>query len=497
MAKEGDQQAVGRDTPSAARRLDFYHRHWARVFLVSALVLVPCFWQTRLEAGDLGSHVYNAWLVRLIEEARAPGLWVARQWNNVLFDLLLSRLGNVFGLQIAQRVSAALMVLIFFWGVFSFVAILNRRPPWFLTPILLMITYGWTFQEGLFNYYFSIGFAFWGLTAFCRQTIAGWLAMFVLTPLILLAHPLGLAWMLGAAVCIGIADVVPLRFQILLPLVATALLALLRVYLMRHFNATAPAHSVFFFNGFDQFLFTCRYAIPVALLGILIAAAMIQAGRNEGYRESLGRSAIALELYLIVEAAAQVLPGGVYLPQYAAPLSRLTDRLTSISMVLLCCSLGALRPHRWHLLAFGTAATVFFAFLYQDTAVLTRMEKQTECLVQAVPRDARIMATIYEPRKYRFNPGHILESACVGRCFSYGNYEAPSGQFRVRAVPGNGFVVSDSSDVARIQQGTYIVRSRDLAAYQLYQCGSVWTELCIRSLGAGETNDRLGVHRGR
>jgi hypothetical protein len=169
----------------------------------------------RLEAGDLGSHVYNTWLVQLIEEGRALGLWVARQLNNVFLDLLLFRLRNVFGLQIAQRVSTALMVLIFFWGVFSFIAIVNRRPPWFLIPILLMITYGWTFQEGPFNYYFSIGFAFWGLTAFCRHTIAGWLAMFVLTP----RFSWHIAWMLGAALCIGIVDIVPQRFQILLPLV--------------------------------------------------------------------------------------------------------------------------------------------------------------------------------------------------------------------------------------------------------------------------------------
>jgi hypothetical protein len=33
-----------------------------------------------------------------------------------------------------------------------------------------------------------------------------------------------------------------------------------------------------------------------------------------------------------------------------------------------------------------------------------------------------------------------------------------------------------------------------LPVHQVYQCGSAGSELCIRSLQAGEENDRLGVH---
>lgn len=461
---------------------------------VSALLLIPCFWQTRLEAGDLGSHVYNAWLVQLIEQGRAPGLWIAQQWNNVLFDFLLLRLGNIFGLQIAQRISAALAVLVFFWGAFSFISALNRRPPWFLTPVLVMVAYGWTFQEGLFNYYLSVGLAFWGLAAFYRRTVRGWLTMLLLIPLIVLAHPLGLVWMIGATLWIGIAEGVAQRFQILLPVVAVSVLISLRIYLLHHFKGIAPPHPGVFYSGFDQFMFTYRYAIPVAMLGVLMAAVAIEAVRREHRRDLLGKCVIALELYLIVEAAVQLLPDTVYLPQYAAPLSRLTDRFTLVSMVLLCCLLGAIRPRRWHLWAFGAVATVFFAFLYQDTAVLRSMENQAERLVQTIPRGARIMATIVTPRKYRFNAGHILDSACVGRCFSYGNYEPPSGQFRVRAARENAVVVSDSHDSSLIEQGMYVVQARDLPAFRVYQCGSLWTELSIGPLRAGETNDRLGVH---
>ena len=47
-----------------------------RVLLISASLLLPCFWHKRIEAGDLPSHTYNAWLSQLIARGQAPGLYV-------------------------------------------------------------------------------------------------------------------------------------------------------------------------------------------------------------------------------------------------------------------------------------------------------------------------------------------------------------------------------------------------------------------------------------
>ena len=38
---------------------------------------------------------------------------------------------------------------------------------------------------------------------------------------------------------------------------------------------------------------------------------------------------------------------------------------------------------------------------------------------------------------------HMIDRACIGYCFSYGNYEPSSGVFRVRAAPGNPYMLSD------------------------------------------------------
>ena len=64
----------------------FVRTHAWRILALSALVLIPCFWHPWIEAGDLGSHVYNAWLANLAERGQAPGVFVVRQWSNVLFD---------------------------------------------------------------------------------------------------------------------------------------------------------------------------------------------------------------------------------------------------------------------------------------------------------------------------------------------------------------------------------------------------------------------------
>ncbi len=465
--------------------------------LVSLLALVPCFWQRRIEAGDLRSHLYNAWLVQLIERGRAPGLWVARQWNNVLFDFLVAGFGRMFGLHAGERIAVSLSVLIFFWGAFAFIFAANRRAPWFLVPVVAVIAYGWTFQEGVFNYYLSIGLAFFALAIIWRGRGWVWLGLIVLLPLTGLAHPLGLAWLAGGGLYIGVARLIPGRFQLLLILAAVAILIGAHLYLERRYKVVSPPHSVDFYNGLDQMILTRRYELPAVAFAafVVIAVGIDLLGR---WREQglFAHFAIPLGLYVIAEAAVLLLPDGIYLPQYAAPLLDLLERLTLISAVLLCCLLGATRP-RWQHLVAGTAiAIVFFTFLYQDTAKINHMEEQAENLVRTLPPGARILATVIPPLKYRFSAYHMVDRACIGRCFSWGNYEAPSGQFRIRAMPQNQFVMSDIRDASAAEEGTYLVRAQDLPAYQIYQCSQMWMELCLRPLQAGERNDRLGIHSG-
>ena len=99
--------------------MPFLRQHKWRVFALSVLIVIPCFWHRHVEAGDLASHVYNAWLAQLIAKGQAPGLYIVHQWNNVLCDMALLQLGNLAGLAAAEKIVVSGCVLIFFWGVFA------------------------------------------------------------------------------------------------------------------------------------------------------------------------------------------------------------------------------------------------------------------------------------------------------------------------------------------------------------------------------------------
>jgi hypothetical protein len=474
----------------------FIADHWIRVLVISTLILIPCFWHRHIEAGDLGSHVYNAWLAQLIEHGQAPGLLIAYPSTNILFDYLLSSLAKVFGLQIAETFSVAFAVLIFFWGAFALIAAATRRAPWFLIPAIAMAAYGWTFEMGFFNYYLALGLSFFALAILWRGTVRECALAVVLLPLIYVAHPLGVIWLIAAAAYIRVAAFIPPRFQILLVAVAAGVVFLLHLYLSHHFVVGAAFDPLQMFNGGDQLvLFGDRYKIVEALCGIFSAVAIatdVIARRRE--RNFWHAYLIPLELYVIAEIAVFLLPDGVRVSNQPAALALITERLTSISAVLICCVLGAILPRKWHLIALAGIALVFFVFLYQDTAMINRMEAEVATLVKTLPPDQRVLATILKPDESRVLVQHIVDRECIGRCFSYGNYEPASTLFRIQALPGNRYAMTDFEDVASMEGGEYKMLPEDLPAYQIYQCSEDWTELCIRPLAAGELNDRLGVH---
>jgi len=109
------------------------HRALPRL-LASLAIVLPCFWHARIQAGDLGSHVYNAWLAQLIAAGRAPGLVTVPQTTNVLFDWMLKLLLDAFGAGVEQRAAVSLAVLVFVWGAFAFFCRTAGRVAWHVLP---------------------------------------------------------------------------------------------------------------------------------------------------------------------------------------------------------------------------------------------------------------------------------------------------------------------------------------------------------------------------
>ncbi len=193
----------------------FLRQFKLRVLLLSAVLGVPCLWHRRIEAGDLASHVYNVWLAQLIEKGQAPGLYLAKQWENVLFDVTVLHLANFLGFPTAEKIAVYACVLIFFWGVFAFVAAVTERPPWFLAPCMAMLAYGYSFNMGFMNYYLSLGLACFGLALFWGARGKEWIYGALLLPFVLLAHPIGFAWLVGTLAYVKFRAMLPGRGKFL------------------------------------------------------------------------------------------------------------------------------------------------------------------------------------------------------------------------------------------------------------------------------------------
>ncbi|HWF13629.1 MAG TPA: hypothetical protein VG272_07840 [Candidatus Acidoferrales bacterium] len=480
---------------------DFLRLNPFRALAISAAVLIPCFWHRRIEAGDLASHTYNAWLAQLTERGQAPGLWLAKQWNNVLFDMSLIRLGALAGLGLAEKICVSAAVLIFFWGAFAMISAISHRTPWSLTPCIAMFAYGWTFQQGFLNYYISLGLAFFGIALLQRGRGLERALILALLALAWMAHPLGAALLLGIGFYVVAAAKTKARNQPLLFTGAAFLLIGVSNYIVSHYPVFWPDRATLqaflTHSGADQLLlYSARYRLPsdllVAFVPICIA---VDAYFRRKREEPCSIYALPLQLYGLAFLAGILLPSAVQLSAYAAPLGFLQARLTSVTAVFGCCLLGTVRPQKWHLPCLAAITVIFFLLLYGDTGKLNKMEEQIENYARAIPPGQRVIANIGPVPGSRLLISHIVDRACIGQCFSYGNYEPSSGQFRVRAHPGNPFVISDSSGFNQIEGGSYVVRAEDLPISGIYRCKMNEADLCMRELKVGERNGLEDVQR--
>jgi hypothetical protein len=495
-----------------AASLRLVREHYWRMAAISAALLAPCYWHLRIEAGDLASHIYNAWLAQLIGRGQAPGLYVARQWNNVLFDVVLLKLANLMGLAWGEKITVSACVLIFFWGAFAFLSAAARRAPWLLAPGIAMIAYGWTFHVGFMNFYVSLGLAFAAAALFWRGRRTDWIAGTVFAGLAFVAHPLGVMWLAGIVVYVKAADALRGAWRWILTATAFVAVFCARTLIVHHYR-TGPTEAArfYFYTGADQIaLFSQRYVWLASIMFVLGLATLLFGvlGDREG-GESRGALRVPLELWAVSVFAAAILPNTVYLPHYAAPAALLVPRLTSTTAVLALCIVACLEPRRRYFAGLALCAAIFFAWVYQDTGVVNRMEAQASQLASALPQGQRVTASIWFPLPavagegsigrsvVRFAEnfvgisyiGHIVDRACIDHCFSYGDYEPASGQFRIRAAENNAMVTTSPDDSSLMGTGRYVVQPGDLPMAEICQCDAAdQTKLCLRELKTGELN---------
>jgi hypothetical protein len=137
------------------------------------------------------------------------------------------------------------------------------------------------------------------------------------------------------------------------------------------------------------------------------------------------------------------------------------------------------------LAATGIAAIAFFVWSWRDERALDLFEDQVEVATGKLVGLPRVVLGVNQAVTRGDPIGHSMDRACIGRCFSYANYEPSSGHFRVRLV-GPSPQVAGFDDVAAIGKGQYRVKERDTPLWVIEACGASREALCSRELRAGD-----------
>ncbi len=434
--------------------------------LASVLLLLPCYWQTRIQAGDLSSHIYNAWLAGLIGSGRIQGLQIARQATNVLFDFVLSWLFQWVGAAWAQRMSVCLCVLVFMWGAFAFVTAVAGRAVWHLLPCLAMLAYGWTFHMGFFNFYLSLGLCFWSLALLCAPKPVRIVVAAILLIVACAAHALPVLWALTLIVYTWVARRIPERFRADLMSASLVLLALVHFAVRWKFVSRWSPMQITSATGVDQVLvFDSKYGYLLPALMLFWATCLAELLVTQEGRKVM--RSIPVHWLVLTAAGIFMVPTAILVPGFRHALVYIAERMSLAAGVCFCALIGALPLRGFRRYAPTALAVIFFAFLFHDERNLNRLEDRLDRALAELPPDQRVVSTIIDPDLRTNALAHMIDRACIGRCYSYANYEPSTAQFRIRATRPNPYVISDYRNSFDMQAGKYVFKESELPVYAL------------------------------
>ena len=459
---------------------------------VSALLLIPCVWLDHIEAGDLSSHQYNAWLAGEIRSGAAPGLALVPVWTNTLGDFALEALPRAVGAVWTERVVVSASVLIFFWGLFSLVATATGRRPWMLAPSIGMLSYGLIFHLGFLNFYLSTGLCLWVMILLWRRpSLLQAAGAGVLLVLAALAHALPVAWAAAVLVYLHLARRWKGMLRLALPFAALAALGVFAGVLTDRFphrwslDGIVSLGGLAGITGVEQvWLFGGRYMLVAAGL-LLIWLTMLLERIDQG--EFLSDPVV--QVWLLHLVAFVILPSAIQFPQYQHLLAYIPQRISLLAAVFLCVTLGQGVHGRGVTRLSVLAASVYFTFLYVDDRAFNRLEREITDLVHELPPGQRVVAAIADSDTRLNATLHVVDRACIGHCFSYGDYEPATGQFRIRVVGPNPVVAPNMTVVQDIENGEHVVTPAEAPLYSVCLNDKPnGKRFILRALHAGERN---------
>jgi hypothetical protein len=432
----------------------------------SLILLIPCFWQSRLQAGDLSSHLYNAWLAQLIESGQAPGLAIGRQTTNILFDAMLSAMLRVAGAGAAQRIAVSLAVLAFVWGAFAFVSAVSGRPAWSVLPLIAVLAYGWVFHIGFFNFYISLGLCF-GVLALCWEwNPRKWAGAIPVLAVAWLAHALPVVWTFSLLAYLWLARRLRPRARLFLLVDSMAALVLVRVSLIALIRTQWFPSQVLTATGLDQvWVFDAKYILIMLGLLLLWGFAFVTLLRRSRLRAIA--ASIPFHFCVLTGFAILVLPTEVLIPGYKHSLAFIAERMSLALGICICAFLGGARTRAAQNYLMAIVVLLFFGFLFRDERIFNAVEDRMERVASELSPGQRVVGAMDAPGLRVNALTHMIDRVCLGRCYSYANYEASTAQFRIRVVAANPIVVSTYEDSWALQAGKYVVKERDLPLYEI------------------------------
>lgn len=454
-----------------------------RYLLSAALISVPCFWQHHIQAGDLSSHLYNAWLVNQAKAGQLNGLHVVLQFTNVLFDRLLSFLLMKSGsVVVAERIAVLVAVQIFFGGCFVLASTVARRPAWSIAPFLALLTYGAVFRMGFFNFYISVGLSTFAIALAWRNRLRRGLLAIPLLALALTAHVLPVVWALGVIGYVTVACQLRPSLRPWLCAVALACLAAAALFLAKFVpSGWPPSLFVGSLFGVDQVLtYGMKYeSVAAGLLGLWILLLIRRLSMQSPLRD------VALQLWVLSAAACALMPVSISLPFYRAGMTYITIRLSLLSAIVLCSVIARVRLNSLEKLISFVLLALYFSFAFVDERALNSAEQKIAAAIATLPPGSRVLATLKDSHLLVPALEHMVDRECIGRCFDFANYEPATTQFRLRAAPGNTYVMDDIHDVSRLERNQYSWNRQDIRLMRLTSCGD--GRVCVTEVQQGET----------
>ncbi len=433
-----------------------------KYFALSLLLLIPCFWQDHIQAGDLGSHTYNVWLVQLIGAGQAPSLFVMPVFTNVLFDwwssFCIAKAGFLWG----ERFAVSTVVLTFYWGAWTWIRTVTGKQPWAITALLAMFTYGWVFFMGFMNFYWSMGLCLFALAA--AESANVWLRRLWW----LLLIPAGMAHMLpvGWAAALWLYSLVHARCNdrwraILLTASLAAVICLSFAIRQRYSTEWAP-DQILGMLGVDQLMLATPLYLIFAVVVLAVGALSLAWALDSRLLSTLPMHYLALSAIGVF-----LIPWVIRLPGFSGPLSFITQRM-SLSCAVFVCALAVMASKPKVILGITTPfALAYFGLLYSEAAPLNEYENALYKAVRELPTKSRVCAPNPAGATRVFFLNHIVDRACIGHCYSYANYEAATTQFRVRAYGPNDIVAHDNQTSVELQSANHTVTADEAPIYYL------------------------------